>query len=161
MLTLPIALGCIILPLFLWSIFYSVMRGRRYELDWGAASGSFLVCYALHRKFYWVIFSLSLVGIMMFVHMPYPPISVIFLFAGIYALLFNGFIALFYEYYLHNRYPRSLLHVQTEQERQEILMKSLSNYTGSRYALTLALALSSLLLFLIGLLTSVPAMIER
>ena len=158
--TWNVGIGCISLPFLLWILLYSSLKGKFYEMDWGSTPGTFLVPYALYRKLYWVIFSLSLVGMALFIHFPYPPIAIIFLFAAVYSLLFQAWTSFCYESYLHHRYPRSLMHVSTEQERQTILRGSRSSYTNSRHAFTLTLAIVALFLFLAGLIVSVPAMIE-
>jgi hypothetical protein len=161
--TLIICLINLILPVFFWSIFYSSLRGRVYEMDWGSSQGSFFAPYALYRRIYWVIFSLSLVGTAFFAHTQYTDLSFIFLGAVVYALLFNGWTAYCYEAYLHARYPHSVmpLTMQTQQEQTLKFSLTASNYGAGKYAVTLAFAISSLLLFLASLCLSTVALIER
>jgi hypothetical protein len=60
---------------------------------------------------------------------------------AVYGLLFNVYLVLRYESYLHVRYPRNG-------------MPGRSDYTVSRYALTLALGFSAVFLTLIGVISA-------
>jgi hypothetical protein len=145
-------------PIFFWSLTYSALHGRFYEMDYGSGrEGSFLVCYALYRRIYWVIFGIGIAGAAYFASWSaYPDIGVIFLASAIYAFLFNGWMAYCYESYLHSSYP-----LKWSGKVEEAARRGNSNYSGLKYSITLALAFSSLLLFLASLCLGIVALIER
>jgi hypothetical protein len=151
-------------PIFFWSLTYSALHGRVYEMDYGSGrEGSFLVCYALYRRIYWVIFGIGIAGAAYFASWSaYPDIGVIFLAAAIYAFLFNGWMAYCYESFLHAKYPACPPYQASPGSPPPVRNRVLpSNYSGLKYSITLALAFSSLLLFLASLCLGIVALIER
>jgi hypothetical protein len=123
--------------LFLWLILYMYPAGLSYEMDWGVNQMSFLVPYAIYRRMFYVVFSVSLGMALLCVDCKLAIPAALLTAASIYAFLFNGWTAYCYEMYLQHRYPRSG-------------GTGSSNYTAMKYSLTLALALSSAFLFVTG-----------
>lgn len=128
------------LPLVLWGVLRLILPSGPREMDQNAHKGSFFALLILYSVFFYAIVAISSV-LMLHIH---GPASVSLMFAMIYALLFNGWTTYAYEGYLHVRYPRGLPGPMSQPQLGP------STYTVGRYALTLTLAVSSFLLFVVG-----------
>jgi len=134
-------ISLMLLPLTLWGMLRLLLPSGPREMDQNAHKGSFFALLILYSLFFYVIVAISCV-LMLRVH---GQASLVLMFAMIYALLFNGWTTYAYEGYLHVRYPRGIV-------PNQLLQPQLgpSTYTVGRYALTLTLAVSSFLLFVVG-----------
>lgn len=140
------------LPLAIWAISILQMPPHAvYEMDWGhhERGGSFFSIYVLYRSIARLIYWTSLVlSILVAVIARQEPAGVLML-AAVYAFLFDVWIVKCYESYSHTRYPKN--HI----------ISVPSNYTRNRYAITMALGYSAVILFVIGLLAAVIVTLER
>ena len=124
----------------LWLILYVATRYQLsfsfYEMDWGDHKGIFQAQYLLYR---W-IFSFPLVcglgGGFVCLYLRWGFIGTLLCCSGIAAFMFLLLLAYFYESYLHARW--------------KFAPQAGSNYSAHRYALILAFAISSIILFLLG-----------
>jgi hypothetical protein len=122
------------LPIALWFAFFVIHHGHTYELDNGLGNGSFYGTFALYRRLAYTIMGVASVGANVSAYENWPPAAIILAAAAIYALLFNAWLMISYESYL--------------QARSYGARKS--NYSGWKYALTIALGFSSLGFFITG-----------
>jgi len=160
--TLFIILLVILLPLGLCSSFWAGLRGRVYEMDWGADRGSFFAPYALFRRFYYVIFGVALALALLCAYHRQPVPATLLIAAAIQALLFNVWTAVCYEAYLHAKYPKNLPPpFDYAPPPPNAKYTGSSNYTAPKYATTLALAYSSIALFILGLADTIKTLLER
>jgi len=130
-------------PFVLWAYFRVSLPNTSFEFDFDTAHATFSL---LLDRFVSLARVLMAVGFGMALASKYTHASsdVVYLcLAGaVYGLLFNIYLVLRYESYLHSKYPRNGMPGQ-------------SNYTVSRYALTLALGFSAVFLTLVGIVTAV------
>jgi hypothetical protein len=127
-----------ILPLVLFfAPLAVVLYGRTFEMDTDGVRYSFCVVFAFYRQVYAVIFAAGVV-------LSELPVNGhesrgLFALSAVYALAFVLWVTTCYETYQHVRYKEG----------------GKSPYTGAHYALTLSLAVTSSLLFILGLLEMV------
>ncbi len=123
------------LPIALWLAFCAFLRSDYYAMDQGYHKGSFFPLLILYSVFGYVVFLASLVISMVefYNNMFWAP-SVLMV-AAVDALLFVVFLLTSYESYLH---------YQADHPEQ-------SNYSGFKYAMTIALGLSAVVTFIMGL----------
>lgn len=131
---LPIAF-----PLVIFALRYFSMQHPTYEMDPPNSPGMFSGIYC---HYYRVFLFISVIGLLCAVGLAgFVPIissqlpADCLMAAAIYAFLFNGLLIYFYESYLAVRYVTG----------------GSSNYTKLRYAIIQALAISSVVLFIFGL----------
>lgn len=137
---------CLGLPVILFAIARVVLPNVRYEFDFSTNQISFTVLLVYIERIANRIFWFGMVGAFAFQHFIGGwGVPVILLGAGIYALLFNMWVLLCYESYLHIRYPRDN-------------SAGTSNYTLNKYSVTLALAASSIILAVLGAMAAMRAM---
>lgn len=141
------------LPILLWIGFTTIFHGKRFEMDHGSAQYSFFGIFTIYRRLAFVIFGIGLILSIVSAHRAWPPGTVILAAAAIDAFLFNFWAAVCYESYLHVRYPRQPLNGST--------IIGGTNYAGWKYALTLALAASALILFVGGLCVFLATVLGR
>jgi len=115
----------------------------RFEFDFDTSHGTFSFIYDRYAKIAWMIFGFGMAGSLLFSRFGDGMSTVFLLSASIYALLYNLWLTLSYESYLHSRYPRDG-------------SPGRSTYTLNRYCLTWALGVSAVVLFIFG---SISAMI--
>lgn len=117
----------------------------RWEMDWGTTPGSFayLQSYYSHSfsVIFWVGISLSLYVATIYRQEPAGVLAL----SALYALAFNLWVTYCYEGYLQSKYS----------------VRKVGNYTAIRYATTLSLAFSSVILFIIGVLMAVNLIVTR
>jgi hypothetical protein len=165
--TLFVILLAVLLPLGLYSSFWIGLRGRVYEMDWGSDRdrdrGSFFAPYALSRRFYYVIFGTALALALLCAYHRQSVPAVLLTASAIQALLFNIWTAVCYEAYLHAKYPRNPPPPFSPKNPppQGAVYTGSSNYTAPKYAITLALAHSSVALFVLGLADTIRILLER
>lgn len=136
-------LAAVNFPLVFWGAFRLTLPSVVFELDFDLAHATFFFLYDRYARTIWTIFWVGILGSIAYQHFVGHGDAPVFLMAsGIYALLFNVWVLTTYERYLHQRYPR----IQN--------VPGISNYTSSKYALTLALGATTVLLFVLGLLTA-------
>lgn len=123
------------LPLILAAIFEFVLPHGPYEFDFDQPHGTFISVLPHFTRFFYAIALLGVVGAMLGWLNDAPMLMLLLSAAD--ALLFNILIVLFYEAYLHVRYPRN-----GDAPR--------SNYTLRRYSFILALGTSSVVLLFGG-----------
>lgn len=146
-------LFALLLPFLIWIFLISSHPSNtRYEMDWGVSfPGSFFSFYTLYHRLCSTLFlsgsTLSL--IVAFVCRSEP--SGILALAAVYALLVDIWMVYCYERYCHSKWPAGAATGYLGP----------SNYTTARYMLTLALGVSSLLLFVIGLIMAVAQIAGR
>lgn len=116
------------------------------EFDFDTQHATFFILYQQYAKAIWAIFWAGIAGAFAYQHFVGVGMAAGFLLAsGIYALLLNVWLLTTYERYLHARYPRN-----TSPGR--------SNYTAGKYAVTLALAGSTILTFILGVASALVGM---
>ena len=137
-----ILIPILLCPLVLWGFFRVSLANTTFEFDFDTAHATFSL---MIDRFIGLARVLMAVGFGMALASKYTHASsdaVLSCLAGaVYGLLFNVYLVLRYESYLHCRYPRNGMPGQ-------------SNYTVSRYALTLALGFSAVFLTLIGVISA-------
>ena len=138
-----ILIPILLCPFVLWAYFRVSLPNTSFEFDFDTAHATFSL---LLDRFVGLARTIMAVGFGMALASKYTHASsdaVCLCLAGaVYGLLFNVYLVLRYESYLHCRYPRNGMPGQ-------------SNYTVSRYALTLALGFSAVFLTLVGVVTAV------
>ena len=138
-----ILIPILLLPLVQWGLFRISLANTTFEFDFDTAHATFTL---MIGHFVSIARLLMAVGFGMALASKYTHASsdvVICCLAGaVYGLLFNVRILVFYEGYLHVRYPRNGMPGQ-------------SNYTVSRYATILALGWSAVFLTLVGVIAAV------
>jgi hypothetical protein len=147
----------VVIPFILWLAFFFIHPrvGVTYEMDNGLGSGSFYGTFVLYRHLAYTIFAVAIIGASFSAYKGWPPATIVLGGAAIYALLFNAWLMASYESYLAFKYPRNLaltLHDQTQRP---------SNYSGWKYALTIALGFSTLGFFVCGLILFLATLMER
>ncbi len=123
----------IALPFILWLVFRLSMSPGPYNMD-PCGKGSFFPHLILYSVFGYVLVTLGVFGSTWAFSEGAKPQAGLMLAAAIYALLFAGFLAFFYEAWMHA--------VTTPPGK--------SNYTVGKYALVLALGHSSTILLISG-----------
>jgi hypothetical protein len=130
-------------PLVLWAFFRVSLSNTMFEFDFDAAHATFSL---MLGHFVSIARLLMAVGFGMALASKYTHASSdviwVCLAGAIYGLLFNVYLCLRYESYLAVRYPHNGMPGQ-------------SNYTVSRYATTLALGWSAVILTLMGVIAAV------
>lgn len=144
---MPIEIA-VALPFILWIIFRISLPSGPFEMDHGngAAKGTFFPILILYSALFYAIAGLGFYGSIWswrFASSLWP--AALFLLSGIYALLFNGLLVLFYESYMHTKYVGVQIILGQRIERT-----GPSNYTITKYAMILALGFSSVLLLIAG-----------
>lgn len=140
-------IAAVVFPFIFWSVFRFVLPTVVFELDFDLGHATFFYLWDRYARVVWTIFWAGVGGSLAYQRYIGRGDAPVFLMAaGIYALLFNLWVLTTYERYLHQRYPRIPN------------MPGTSNYTSSKYALTLALASSTILTFVLGLLTALVGM---
>ena len=138
-----ILIPILLCPFILWAYFRVSLPNTSFEFDFDTAHATFSL---LLDRFVGLARTIMAVGFGMALASKYTHASsdaVCLCLAGaVYGLLFNVWIVTCYESYLHIRYPRNGMSGQ-------------SNYTVSRYALTLALGFSAVFLTVIGVISAV------
>jgi len=138
-----ILIPILLCPFILWAYFRVSLPNTSFEFDFDTAHATFSL---LLDRFVGLARTIMAVGFGMALASKYTHASsdVVYLcLAGaVYGLLFNVYLVLRYESYLHCRYPRNGIPGQ-------------SNYTVSRYSLTLALGFSAVFMTLVGVVTAV------
>lgn len=134
-------------PVVFWAAFRLTLPSVVFDMDFDLAHATFFFLYDRYARTIWTIFWAGTLGSIAYQRFVGHGDAPVFLMAaGVYALLFNIWVLTTYERYLHQRYPR----VQNA--------PGISNYTSSKYALTLALGASTVLLFVTGLLTALAGL---
>lgn len=139
-------LVAILLPVLIWVALLCVIpSGLRWEMDWGATTGSFAYLQSYYSHSFSVIFWAG-ISLSLYIATIYrqEPAGILAL-SAMYALAFNLWITYCYEGYLHSKYG----------------VNQTTNYTVVKYAATLSLAFSSLILFVIGVLMAVNLIVTR
>lgn len=123
------------------------MLQKTYEMDpgHGTAKGTFFSLLILYQFFFYVVAGLAIFGVVYTRSVGDLQPTVAFLASAMCALLFNILLLLFYESYLHSRYPGVV-----RKENGEYDTRGPSNYTESKYLLILALGTSAILTLIIG-----------
>lgn len=138
-----ILIPILLLPLVLWGFFRISLANTTFEFDFDTAHATFSLMIghfvSIARLLMAVGFGMALAS--KYTHSSSDVIWVC-LAGAVYGLLFNVRILVFYEGYLHVRYPRNGMPGQ-------------SNYTVSRYATILALGWSAVFLTLVGVIAAV------
>ena len=141
--------------LLLWGCLAIPNWNKRFEMDWGYRNpGSFFAPFAIYRRMAWTIFALSLPQAGAWAYAKSGFLASLLLMAAILAFLFNFWLTFCYEEYLHSKY------VNADAVRLGVVVTNYSSYVGWKYALTLALGLYSLFLFVVGTIASVGALAE-
>lgn len=137
---------CLVIPIALFLFARFVMPNVRYEFDFSTNPASFTVLLVYFERMAARIFWFGTVGAFAFQHFIGGwGVPVILLGAAIYALLFNIWILTSYESYLQSRYRRDNT-------------VGLSSYTVTRYAITLSLGTSSVILLILGVIMAMRSM---
>lgn len=116
---------------------YNLHRGTVYEFDWADRPGSFQFVYAPYRGLFWAIFFISLPGAFAMDYIQAYGSAGALLIAALCAFLFNGFITFFYESYLAVRWT--------------INPPGRSNYTAVKHSLVMALGVTAVVMFIVGI----------
>lgn len=129
-----------ILPLLLWCVFRVTLPRGPYEFDHGPAAvfGTFFPLMAHWTRLFLYIATVSLIAAVLAHCNGLKIPALLLLLAFVDGLLFTAFMTINYENYLASRYPRN------GQPGQ-------SSYTIGKYALSLALGVSAVILLLAGL----------
>jgi hypothetical protein len=130
--------------LFYWS------KGQHYEFDCSLGKGSFFGVFVIYRRLFYTIFAVSLAISIYSAFQGWPPATIILGAAAIDAILAITWVSWSYESYLGARWPLSAQNGIGQ-----------TNYSGRKYALTLALGVSSILLFIVGLISFLATLLER
>ena len=144
--TLTIAV--ILLPILIWAAFTIICWGKVLEMDNGLGNGSFFGIFSIYRRLAYTIFGVALLAALAAADKQWPPAAIICGAAAIYAFLFNGWAAYSYESYLHAKTvpPQGI---------------GKSNYSAMKYALTLSLGVSAIVLFVTGIMIFLQTVLER
>ena len=131
----------LLLPIFICSLLTVTMPAGPYEMDHGHGNhpGTFYPLMQLYHQFFYILAGLSTFGAMEAWKHNANTAAVVFIIAAMYGLLFNGFLLLSYEKYMHQRYP------------MVAGMQGSSNYGLLRYAAVLSLSMSTVLAFIVGI----------
>lgn len=125
----------IVLLILIWIAFRLALPAGPYSMD-PCGKGTFFAHLILYSVFGYAQVALGIFGaIWALGHGQIGPAAIL-LFAALYAFLFAGFLAFFYEGYMAANYPTNRV--------------GASNYTINKYALVLALGVSSVLLLIAG-----------
>lgn len=140
------------LPAVIWSVLMLSGTGQLFEMDWGGQGGTFAAYLHPHySRLFGIIFWVGLVfGMFIGIAFRQEPAGILVL-SAVYAHIFNLWVTFCYESYLHVRYPPD----------NAPSGSSRSIYTRRRYAITLSLAYSSVILFVVGLLSAVKLVVSR
>jgi hypothetical protein len=130
----------IALPIILWAAFRSFMKPGPYEMDFSHIHGTFGLIMPWYMKTFSFIAVSGLIGATISWYLRIGKVAVIFLISAILATLFNALIVIFYERYMHIRYPR-----------MNPPVNGVSNYTLTKYSIILSLGISALADFILAL----------
>lgn len=143
---LPPYLIAIIIPLVIFAIARITLPNARFEFDFDVVHSTFFHLLPYFDRLAWRIFAFGMVGAFAFRKFVGPGSAApVLLTASIYALLFIVWMARCYESYLHARYPKNGA-------------EGVSSYTLTNYCVTLSLAGSSLILFIVGVAMAMRSM---
>jgi len=134
----------IALPCLLWLLLRFTCSPGPYELD-SAGKGTFFPHLIMYSVFFYLLAGLSACGAYLAWFHSAGWGSCFLLFAMGYALLFNVWLAFNFEMYMQTRYSPN----------------AKSPYTLNRYAVTLALAVSAILMFLAGVVLTATVMVAK
>lgn len=137
-------LACALLPAILWLILRFTMAPGPYEMDSPTGKGTFFPHLVIYSVFYYVLAGISAWGACSAWHYGADWGALLLLFAMAYSLIFNIWLAFNFEAYMAGRYRFNK-----------------SPYSLNRYAVTLALAVSALLLFLAGVVNTAAVMVVK
>ena len=115
------------LPALLWLIFRITLPAGPFEMDHSGQPGTFYALMIVYQRFFYFVAGASAAGAVIARMGDKPEPAVLMIAAATCAMLFNGFLTLFYEAYLAK-----------------------TKYTINRYALIMALGFSAILLLLAG-----------
>lgn len=146
-------LACALLPAILWLILRFTMAPGPYEMDSPTGKGTFFPHLVIYSVFYYVLAGISAWGACSAWHYGADWGALLLLFAMAYSLIFNIWLAFNFETYMHARY------IVGNPALNGMIGKS--PYTLNRYAATLALAVSALLLFLVGVVITAAVMVVK
>jgi len=147
-------------PLALFLFVAASTWGKRFEMDNGMGVGSFFAVFAIYRRLSYVIFTVGFAIAVFAADKKWPPATILSGAAALYAFLFNFWMVYCYESYLHSKYPRNIT-FRTLQEQAVAISSQSSNYFGWKYAITLALGFSSVILFISGIIIFLMTLMER
>lgn len=138
-------LACVLLPCVFWLILRFTMAPGPYEMDIsnGTARGTFFPQLIVYSIFFYALAGMGAYGACSAWHYGVDWGACLLLFAMAYSLLFNIWLAFNFEMYMQRRY---------------MVPGGKSPYTLNRYAATMALAVSAILLFLAGVVLTATAM---
>lgn len=128
------------LPLLLWGIFRLTLPRGPYEFDHGPAQamGTFFALMPHWTRLFLYIATVSIIGAAVTHGQGLGMPALLLLLAFVDAVLFCGFMTLNYENYLAHKFPRDG-------------SPGMSSYTIGKYALSLSLGFSAVILMLAGL----------
>jgi len=138
-------------PTLLWTGGMALLHGRCFEMD-AHARYSFYAILALYRRLSFTLFGVGVLVGLESAYLRLVTVTIATLSAAIYSLLFQVWLTWCYELYLHQRYREG---------PSGTLVSLVSSYTGFQYAVTLALGLSALVLFIVGLVGFAWALLTR
>lgn len=133
----------VVLPFAIWIGLRLSMPPGPYEMDSGAGKtpGTFFPHLIMYSVLFYAFAGLGIWGAV-FAWTRFAEVgAMLLLFSAVYALLFNGWMAFMFETYMHQRY-----------------VTGKSPYTLGRYAVTLALAGSTVILLLAGIVATVAVL---
>lgn len=119
----------------------------RFEMDFDVSHPTFFLVHDRLAKIMWTVFGFGFVGafVLQEVVGGYGEAPLTLLAASLFALLFNVWIILVYESYLHACYPKGG-------------MNGASNYTVTKYSITFSLGTSAIAFFVIGMVEAMAAL---
>lgn len=158
------------LPILIWVALMCIAPHgtARWEMDWSTTPGSFAYLQSYYTYSFSVIFW-SGISLSLYIATIYrqEPAGILAL-SALYALAFNLWVTYCYEGYLHSKYPKippppppSQVDGCSVRYITESTYIGPSNYTATKYAATLSLAFSSVILFIIGVLMAVNLIVTR
>jgi hypothetical protein len=143
-------ISVVLLPFTFLIAFGLFFQSKRYEFDCSIGKGSFFGVFVIYRRLFYTIFSVSLAISIYSASRGWPPATIILGAAAIDAILAITWMSWSYESYLGARWPLSAKNGIGQ-----------TNYSGGKYALTMALGVSSLVLFIVGLISFLATLLER
>ena len=134
-------------PLAAWAVLRIAMKDGPYEMDFDTSHGTFIVLMVNYQKVFYAVFGTGLIGAFLSWNAAHADAAILLLLAAGYALLFNFLVVLFYEGYLHSRYPRNG-------------SAGTSTYSLSRYAVIQSLGASALVMLFAGAVMLVRELVQ-
>ena len=138
-----LVIWALVSPAVLWAIFRFTLPTGPYAMDQGRHRGSFFPLLILYNVFGYALLLLSMSMALIAYNHELAWAGLLFLVAGVEALVFNGWLLFTYERYMH------------------ATAVGVSNYTLNRYALTLSLGFSAVITCVVGFVLAVEGIATK